>query len=151
MMNENHRCPYCDASQEHCNDEPFDQDDTWDEMCSDCGKSYRLTGWYEECYSASPATSTWYCGKEEHRGGHYFPQPEPIQLKRGRAMMNDAEARAVYSRLQTAHEQIKWLTGILRDVQSASMGECNCVDEHDTCVWCALQEWRELNPSEEGE
>lgn len=54
-MNANHNCPYCDAPQEHCNDEPFDQDAMWEEECSSCGKFYMLQGWYVEEYDASVA------------------------------------------------------------------------------------------------
>ena len=95
----NHECPYCEAPQEYCNDEGFGQDDTWDEECTECGKLYRLQGWYEEEYSAEKADclngephdfkqivgypKEWFigkfrcsaCDKEEHRGGHYFAEP----------------------------------------------------------------------------
>jgi hypothetical protein len=98
MTNANHECPYCGKPQEHCNDEPFDQDEIWDEECNDCGKSYRLQGWYTEEYNAEKADclngaahdfrqivgapEEWFIGKfrcvsceeEEHRGGHYFPE-----------------------------------------------------------------------------
>lgn len=96
-MTSNHECPYCEEPQEYCNDDGFSQDEAWDEECTSCGKSYRLTGWYDECYNAHPADclngaphnfkqiigapSEWFigkfrctaCAKEEHRGGHHMP------------------------------------------------------------------------------
>lgn len=55
MTMNNHECPYCNAPQEHTNDEGFRQDETWTEECTECGKSYRLQGWYVEEYSAEMA------------------------------------------------------------------------------------------------
>ena len=97
-MTGNHECPYCDADQEYCNDEGFGQDETWEEECTECGKTYLLTGRYVEEYSAARADclnggehdyrpikgypEEWFigkyrcrqCAREDHRGGHYFPE-----------------------------------------------------------------------------
>ena len=51
----NHECPYCGKPQEYVNDEGFSQDKRWEQECPDCGKTYMLRGWYEECYDAKPA------------------------------------------------------------------------------------------------
>ena len=98
-MNSNHECPYCNAKQEHVNDEPFEQDEVWDEECSSCGKTYRLHGWYEENYRAEKADCLngdvphnfvqimglpkehfigkfrcSVCSKKEDRGGSFWPE-----------------------------------------------------------------------------
>ena len=44
-------CPYCDKPQEY-NGEGFEQDETWDEECSECGKSFILTVWYDPEFKA---------------------------------------------------------------------------------------------------
>ncbi len=93
-----YECPYCGAEHDYTNDEPFQQDETWDQECPSCEKSFRMRGWYTENYDTWKADclngaqhnfeqmagypKEWFigkfrckdCGKEEERGGHYWPE-----------------------------------------------------------------------------
>jgi DNA-directed RNA polymerase subunit RPC12/RpoP len=45
-MSEGIECPYCGHEYQYDGDYGFEQDESWEEECPKCEKTFMLTGWY---------------------------------------------------------------------------------------------------------